>query len=114
MGSGRRAGTSPRRLNMPTKELAQEPSVRPRVAAPSPRNGQTAGPSLAPTPVPSGGGILPPSNGQPSVARAGSMVGISATAPDVVARAQMSIGLQRNIGNAGMAALMAPKPMPAA
>ena len=83
---------------MPTKELAHEVLPRPRAVAP-PRVDHAPAPSVA---------KLPPANGLPSLARAGNFVGISATSPDVVARAQMSLGLQRSVGNARMEALLAP------
>ncbi len=97
---------------MAVKELAQDEAVRSRTAAPRPRAGQETGPALA-HPMPERRGGLPPSNELPSEARAANFVGISASAPDAVARAKMSLGLQQQIGNAGMAALVVAPPRPA-
>ncbi len=64
-------------------------------------------------------GLMPPANGAPSASRAANLMTASAAMPDVVARAQMSIALQRNIGNARMNAMFhsiaepkAPPPAP--
>jgi hypothetical protein len=96
----------------PRRDLAQDFAVRP-----PPTAGRTfklarmpeagASPLEAAT-APGRNGLLPPSNGLPSAARAGELIGASATMPDVVARAKMSLGLQTNLGNARMAALMSP------
>jgi hypothetical protein len=96
---------------MAVSELAHDESLRLRPPAPRSRAPGQAGPSLQP---PTGRGPgLPPANGLPSEARAANFVGISATAPDTVARAKMSLGLQQRIGNARIAALIVAPPRPA-
>jgi hypothetical protein len=96
----------------PRRDLAQDFAVRPPPSA-----GRTFNPARMPeagasplevATAPGRNGLLPPSNGLPSAARAGELIGASATMPDVVARAKMSLGLQTNLGNARMAALMSP------
>jgi hypothetical protein len=96
----------------PRRDLAQEFAVRPPPSAGRTFNAARM-PEAGASPVeaataPGRNGLLPPSNGLPSAARAGELIGASATMPDVVARAKMSLGLQTNLGNARMAALMSP------
>lgn len=57
-------------------------------------------------------GVLPPSNGLPSAARAAELMNAQATMPDVVARAQMSIALQQTVGNTRMGAMLGTVPEP--
>jgi hypothetical protein len=95
---------------MAVKELAQDEAVRSRTAVPRQRAGQQTGPTLA-NPMPDRhAGLLPPSNGAPAPERAGGLVGASATTPDVVARARMSIALQQTMGNARMGTMTAIEP----
>jgi hypothetical protein len=81
-------------------DLAQRHRPKPPIREPRP--------VVAPEPPRTG--VLPPSNGAPSLARAGAM--IAAATPDVVARAKMSVGLQQNVGNARMGAMAAEKAPP--
>lgn len=70
-------------------------------------------PSLSP-PAREREGMLPPPDGLPPAARAVDIMNAAAAMPDVRARAQMSIALQRNVGNARMAAMLhtIPEPQP--
>jgi|GEM_PF-3426622 len=52
--------------------------------------------------------VLPPSAAAPAAARAGEMVAAHEAKPDIAARAQMSVALQQNVGNARMGAMVAP------
>jgi hypothetical protein len=97
---------------MAVKELAHDEAVRPRPPAPRPRAPAQSGPSLQASMIERRPG-LPPSNGLPSEARAANFVGISATNPDPVTRAKMTLSLQQRIGNSGMAALIVSPPRPA-
>src|SRR5689334_18093055 len=61
--------------------------------------------------------LLPPANATPAAARAGEMVAKPEAAPDVAARAKMSVGLQQQVGNARMGEMAkeaAPPPAPEA
>jgi hypothetical protein len=64
---------------------------------------------LKPAPAPLAPVRLPPANGAPAAARAGSLIATRAAAPDVATRAQMSVGLQQKVGNARMGEMVAPK-----
>lgn len=57
-------------------------------------------------------GLLPPPDGLPPAARAVDLMNATAEMPDVLARAQMSIALQRNVGNARMASMLQTVPEP--
>lgn len=50
---------------------------------------------------------LPPATNTPAAARAGEMVAAPAAKPDTASRAQMSVALQQNVGNARMATMTA-------
>jgi hypothetical protein len=95
------------------RQLALDEAVRLKPPAPRSRVSEPVGSSIeAPTTGRSTG--LPPPNGLPAEARAANFVGISATAPDPVTRAKMSLGLQQRIGNSGVAALIVAPPRLAA
>lgn len=92
-----------------SKEVAQDVVVRRRTAS-RPQRGLEAVEARADSSrafASEDRGFMPPSNGIPAAARAGELVGISATMPDVVTRARMSIALQQNVGNARAGAMMA-------
>lgn len=59
-------------------------------------------------------GLLPPPDGLPPAARAVDIMNATAEMPDVLARAQMGIALQRSVGNARMASMLQTVPEPKA
>lgn len=57
--------------------------------------------------------VMPPSNGTPALARAAAVVAAPEAKRDVTARAQMSVALQQNVGNARMGAMVGKEAPPA-
>lgn len=89
---------------MAAREMALDLAIRPRPA--SSRVPAEPAPFLA-APTPLAAGVLPPATEVPAAERAGGLVGASATSPDVVSRAKMSVALQQTMGNSRMGAMSA-------
>ncbi|HEX7317546.1 MAG TPA: hypothetical protein VF297_26835 [Pyrinomonadaceae bacterium] len=91
-----------------TKARLPQPAVEVR-----PETGSEAafGPTFA-RPEKEREGLLPPPDGLPPAARAVDLMNATAEMPDVLARAQMSIALQRSVGNARMASMLQTVPEP--
>lgn len=101
----------------PVKDQSVDNTLQPPTAAVAVRPETATDKSLEPSfasPTREQNGALPPPNGQPSVARAADMMTASATMPDVMARAQMSIAMQQTVGNARMGELLHTIPQPKA
>lgn len=101
----------------PDKDQSVENRLKPPTPASAARPETDTQPGLEPSPAsPSRerSGALPPPNGQPSAARAAELMTVSATMPDVAARVQMSIAMQKTLGNSRVGELLSTIPEPKA